>query len=210
MTTAATTSNGMTTSAASASLRTRNPLHASPYRGVCCNLAWLGWRLLRWWGGEVDRLRAQMVLQCCGEFSTAGEPIGRRFGHRPGQHRVQPSQLRAPLLERWRRGHAMFGDHHRGIGIDIWRRSGQQVKSGAGQRVLIGAPVERLTLQLLGRRVGHRAHRHVRLGQPRYVIDAASYSEVGQKNSPRLRIQQDVGRFDIAVQQPPLMRIIQC
>ena len=159
---AATTSNGMTTSAASRAFGRETAARQSLSRRL--REARLG--LAAGAVAVVDVDRTAGSRWCCnarGEFSTAGKPVGRRFGHRPGQHRIQPSQLRATLLERWWRGHAMFGDHHRGIGIDIGRRAGQQVKCGAGQRVLIGAPVERLTLQLLGRRVGHRAHRHVRL-----------------------------------------------
>ena len=114
--------------------------------------------------------------------------------------------------DRGRRGIDVVADHHGGIGIDIRLRAGQQVKRGAGQRILIGAPVDRLTLQLFGRRVGRGAHRHVGRGQPRRIVDAPRDAEIGEKDSARLPVgvaQQDVGRLDIAVQQPSVMRVIQ-
>jgi hypothetical protein len=86
------------------------------------------------------------------------------------------------------------------------------VKCGAGQRILVGTPVDRLAHQLLGRRIGHRAYRHVGPGQPGGVINAPRDAEIGQEDPLRLPIgvgQQDVGRLDIAVQQPAMMRIIQ-
>jgi hypothetical protein len=106
----------------------------------------------------------------------------------------------------------MLGDHRPGIGMDKRWYPGQQMKRGAGQGILIGTPVNRLGLQLLGCRVGHRAHRRVFRSQPRRIIDVPRDAEIGQINSLRLSIrigQQNVGRLDVAVQHAAMMGIVQ-
>ena len=92
------------------------------------------------------------------------------------------------------------------------RRARQQMERGRRQRVLVGPAVQAFTHQLLGRGVGHRAHRHVRCGQTADIVGPACDSEVTQQDSLLTRLgmsEQDVGGFDIAVQQVALMRIIQ-
>ena len=92
------------------------------------------------------------------------------------------------------------------------RRARQQMKRGGRQRVLVGAAVQRLTHQLLGRRVGYRADRHVRGRQAADVVRPAGDPEVRQQDSliTGFRVgEQDVGRLDVAVQQVALVRIVQ-
>lgn len=117
-----------------------------------------------------------------GEVAAVAEPLGRLLGHRRGEHRVQGRQFGAELADRWRRGHHMFGDDGRGAGRLVGLGAGEHMKSRAGQRVLIRAPVDRLAHQLLGSGIGDRADREVRGGQTRGVVDRPGDAEVGQEH----------------------------
>ena len=160
----------------------------------------------------VARVWGEAAAQFSAEVLATREPVRGCLCHRLGEHRIQQRQLWSLLADgRWW-GRNVFGNGDGGGRRVIRFGPGQEVKRRAGQRVLVRAPIDRLPHQLFGRGVRHRAHGHVRGRQPRGVIDAAGDAEVGQINPPRVRIgilQQDVGRFDIAVQQPALMRVVQ-
>jgi hypothetical protein len=85
----------------------------------------------------------------------------------------------------------------------IRRGSGEKVKRSGRQRVLVGAPVDVFTHQLLGRDVGHSADCHVGCSQSADIGRLTRYPEVCQQDSTftvfRLGY-QDVGRFNISVQ----------
>jgi hypothetical protein len=58
----------------------------------------------------------------------------------------------------------------------------------------------------------HGAHGHVGGGQPADVVEVAGDAEVGQQDSTRTRVrggEQDVGRFDVAVQQAALVGVVE-
>ena len=74
---------------------------------------------------------------------------------------------------------------------------------GGGQRVLVGAAVDVLPHQLLGRRVGDGSDGHVGGGQTADVVDGLGDAEVGQQDSPLCVIvdvgEHDFGGLDVAV-----------
>ena len=104
-------------------------------------------------------------------------------------------------------------DHHGGLGISKRRGPGQEVVGGCGQGVLVGAAVDVLAHQLLGGGVVNGADCHVRGGQSADVIDRAGNAEVGQEDSPLVLVvyvgEQDVGGFNVAVQQALFVGIVQ-
>ena len=70
-----------------------------------------------------------------------------------------------------------------GIGMREELRSGEEVIGGRGKGVLIGATIDLLTHQLLGRGVGHGDHCHIGGGKPADVVEVACDPEVGQQDS---------------------------
>ena len=72
-------------------------------------------------------------------------------------------------------------DDGRWVGFREELRSGQEMVGAGRQRVLIGAPVDVCTHQLLRRSIGHRSHRHVGGGQPADVGQLARYPEVANR-----------------------------
>ena len=93
------------------------------------------------------------------------------------------------------------------------RRSREQLVGRRRQRVLIGPAVDVLVgSELLGRRIGNRADRHVRAGERTDLADAAGNTEVRQQDSLVIGVRigdQDVGRFDVAVQQTAGVRVVE-
>jgi len=104
-------------------------------------------------------------------------------------------------------------DHDRRVGVREKLNTRQKVVGGSAQRILICAPVDLLTHQLLGSGVGNRPDRHVGGGEPTNVVHVACNPEVGQQD-PLLVIvviemgEHDVRRFDVAVQQPLLVCVV--
>ena len=66
--------------------------------------------------------------------------------------------------------------------------AGEEMEGGRGQRVLIGATVERVAHQLFGRGVGHRADGHVGGRQTRGVRNHARDPEVREQRAAELRV----------------------
>jgi hypothetical protein len=87
------------------------------------------------------------------------------------------------------------------------------VKRGGRQRVLVGTAVDVGTHQLFRRGVGHRSHRHIGGRQTADIGKLSRDSEVGQQD-PSFTVfwlgEQDIGRFDVAVQQSPLEGVVEC
>lgn len=148
--------------------------------------------------------RIQLLAQLGGKLRAAAKTVGGILGHRLGEHRIQRGQLAAVGTDRGRRGVDVLADHHRRVGITIWRYTGQEVKCSAGQCILVCPAVDRITRQLLGRQVGHGAHGRAGRRQSGRVVDTPRKSEISQKHPPRLPPigcgQQDVCRFDVAVE----------
>ena len=106
----------------------------------------------------------------------------------------------------------VLADHCDRVGVLERRRTGEQMKSRGGQRILVRAAVDVGTRQLLGRRVGHRPHRDIGLGDTADVGEVARYAEVRQQDSafPVLGVgEQDVGGLDVAVQQAAVVCVVE-
>src|SRR6185312_4552249 len=101
--------------------------------------------------------------------------------------------------ERRRGRRQVVGNDDRRIRVLERGGTGQQVKRGASQRVLIGARVDVGALQLLGGAVSGGSHRHVGRGQATDLTHLARDAEIGQQNaSSRVGItEQDVRRLDV-------------
>ena len=113
--------------------------------------------------------------------------------------------------------HRRFGtevvtDHDRRVGVGVGRCAGQQVVGGRGQCVLVGPAVDLLTLELLRGGVADGADRHVRTGEVADPADLTGDPEVDQHDPVVAglgRTEQDVRRFDVTVQQPAAVRVVQ-
>ena len=107
----------------------------------------------------------------------------------------------------------MLADHHGRIRVLERRASGEEVKCGGGQRILIGPAVQRHAHQLFGGGVRHRPDRHVGRGQAAGIVDPAGDPEVSQHDSLIRCVgvgDQHVRGLDVPVQQPALMGVVQC
>ena len=94
--------------------------------------------------------------------------------------------------------------HRDRVGMPIRRCTGEQVKCGGGQGVLVGAAIDVRSDQLLGRGVGNGPDGDVGLGNSADLGELASYSEIRQQDPLFVLLgmgEQDVGGFHIAVQQ---------
>lgn len=121
------------------------------------------------------------------------EAAGRLGCQRSGEQRIQPCQVGTQVAEFGRRG---WGTATRG-------RAGEQDHGGGRQRILVGAPVGLGAGELFGRhKSGRVARRAVGSG----------YAEAFQQDPglalPRIR-HHDVGGFDVAVDEPALMGIVE-
>ena len=106
----------------------------------------------------------------------------------------------------------MIADHHRRVSIGERYGSGEQVKRGGGQRVLVRMTVQRLTGELFGGSVGDRAHRHIGGGQSATVEGITGNTKVGQQDSSiflTLVGEQNVGGFDVAMEQIPFVGVVE-
>ena len=110
-------------------------------------------------------------------------------------------------------GEEVAADHGGGSGLWKRRRPNEKVVGGDGQGVLVGAAVDVLAQQLLGRGVDDGSDRHVRGSQTADVINGSGNAEVSQQDSPLDLVvyvrEKDVGGFDVAVQQTLLVGIVQ-
>ena len=94
--------------------------------------------------------------------------------------------------------------------MPVRRGSAEQVVGGRRERVLVGPAVHRGIGQLLGCRVVDRSHGHVGAGQPAGLVHRPGDPEIRQQDPPpRPAGEQDVGWFDVAVQQPTPVRVVQ-
>jgi hypothetical protein len=87
------------------------------------------------------------------------------------------------------------------------------VVCGRSQRVLVGAAVDRKTLQLLGSRVAYRPTVTFVRVRPRMSVTSRAIPKSANKIR-RLSClglaEQNVGGFDIAVKQSAIMCVVQC
>ena len=107
----------------------------------------------------------------------------------------------------------MLADDDGGVGVLERRRTGEQLKCGGRQRILIGPPLDLSARQLFRCGVGYRANGHVGPSQTAGVVRPAGDPEVRQHNSFMAAVgigDQQVGGLDVAVQQSALVGIVEC
>jgi hypothetical protein len=122
------------------------------------------------------------VQQGIGECLAGGVAGGRRLGQGPGDRLIDARRQARPPGGHPRRRVGQVRVHHRGGFLaPERRRAGQQLERRAGQPVLIGPPVRRPALDLLGRDVVQRAQELARPGQPgRGSQGLLAQPEIGQ------------------------------
>jgi hypothetical protein len=76
----------------------------------------------------------------------------------------------------------VLADQHGGIEVLKWRRTSQQVKSGARQCILVSPAVDSVVHQLLGRGKTCGSDNHLRAGQGVRVAEAPGDAEARQCN----------------------------
>jgi hypothetical protein len=148
-----------------------------------------------------------------GEVAASFKPVGRVLGHGSGQNRVEAGEV-APCVGQcgWV-GVEVMADDDRRVGMRERLRTGEQVVGGRGECVLVGAAVELLSHELFGSRVGNGADGHVCCGESADILCAAGNSEVSQQDSLFGVLagvgEHDVGGFDVAVQQPLFVGVVE-
>ena len=118
---------------------------------------------------------------------------------RRGQRRAEPGEVGRVALEPGERGV--------GVGLAEERHpSGEALVEHEAERVQVGAAVEPLAADLLGRQVLGRAHHHVVAGQVvAGRVEALGDAEVGEQH-PAVGRDQDVAGLDVAVDQAGAVR----
>src|SRR5690348_11849560 len=87
------------------------------------------------------------------------------------------------------------------------------MKRGGGQRILVCAPIGGLTHKLLRGGISNSAQGEICRREAGWVVQWAGDAEVDEVGAPgavAIRLsQQDVGRFDVAVQESVVMGIVE-
>src|SRR5262249_13730577 len=179
---------------------------------VAFRTRWAGRRPARRW---LTRGRGNGGAQGRGELQAGAVAIARRLGQRLGQHWVnRGGQVGAAAGERGRRG----GDlrpHDRHSLVPAERRcAAQHLERGTGERVLVGPPVYRVALDLLGSDVVQRAEELALRGERARRQPVLAQPEVGQVDViglvlPGRSVPQHVGGLDVPVHEAPFVRRVQ-
>ena len=143
--------------------------------------------------------------------ATPREPVLGIFGKGFEEHLVQVFEVGTIVAEPGRIFVQVLADDGDRVGVLERRRTGQQMKSRCGQGVLVCPPVDVGTRQLFRCGVGNRAHGDIGFGDAADVAKVASYTEVRQQDATFALFgvgEQDVGGFDVAVQQPAIVGIV--
>jgi hypothetical protein len=122
---------------------------------------------------------------------------------------VEAGGQRGPHVARARRLLVEVGEEDGELALALERHPpGQRLVEHAGQRVDVGAAIDLLALDLLRRDVGDRAHEGLLSGQA-----ARARGVLGQPEVRQVRVvvaaDQDVGRLDVAVDQPVGMGLVE-
>ena len=150
-----------------------------------------------------------------GELGAGGVPVCGDLGQGLGHDLVHGrGQVGAAAGQRGRRG-GDLGPHDRDrlVPDERWL-AGEHGVCGAGQRVLVSAPIYRPGFDLLGRDVVQGAQELAGRGQRADGQGPLAQPEVGEVRvagvvSPARGIQQDVARLDVPVDQAVRMRRLQ-
>ena len=148
-----------------------------------------------------------------GEIDAFVEPLVRRLRERLGESRPEIGQLGSTGPDRRYIAREVLTDDDRRIGVLKRRSTGQQLKSGRRQCILVGAAVDPVAHELFGRGVRNGSHGHVGSGQIVRVTDAPGDPEVRQHDSLIGGSgvgQQDVGGLDVAVEQSSIVGVVEC
>jgi hypothetical protein len=125
------------------------------------------------------------------ELGAGRISVGRTLRQRPAHHVLEPGRGGRGLFEVGVEDGRLGGTGKGGL-------AGEGFVEEAGERVLIGPPVDVLPLDLLRGDVGGRAQREAGLEAGRLVGEAAGEPEVGQVDVTVV-CDEDVGRLDVAV-----------
>ncbi|OBH03677.1 hypothetical protein A5696_07250 [Mycobacterium sp. E2699] len=120
-------------------------------------------------------------------------------------------QLGTPVGESRRCRIEVLADNSYRIVVLKRRRTGEKVKRGGSQGILVGAAIDLCTHQLFGRGIGKGADGEIGRRKSADVAEWSCNAEVGQQNSSPAVLglgEQDVGRFDIPMQQPALVGVV--
>ena len=158
-----------------------------------------------------EAVLAGVLLQGVRELLRGREPIRRSLGQRLRQRRFDAGRHRLPHHRDPGRGLAPLLRQDRlrrrpGVG----RLTAQHLVQHAAQGVDVGPAVHLIRpARLLGAHVGRRAHRQARLRDPRApgLLDRPGDPEVGHHGVAPF--EQDVLGLDVAVDDPPSVRIVQ-
>ncbi len=115
-------------------------------------------RIALTWGGNPRRLgggrlcwrtgRTELFAEAACEIRATREPVLRSLSERNGQNRVEAAEFGATVGQRrWWHVDVARGDDHR-VGIQEQLRTGQQMKRGSRQGILVGAAIHVLAQQL--------------------------------------------------------------
>ena len=148
-------------------------------------------------------------LQRGGEFLPVREPLVARLGQRARHHgidsgwqfRIESARRRGVL------GHDLLDDGKVAVAVERPLAGEQLVQHDAGRKQ-VGARVDLLALDLLGRHVFERAdHRALGARGVARVLDPR-HAEVGQLDAP-IGFYQQIGRLDVAVHDVLPVRVVQ-
>ncbi len=137
------------------------------------------------------------------ELGAAFEPILAGLRHRPLKDGVDRLRQVRAALARPRSGLLEVREECRHLGALLVRdRPGQAFEHQTREAVLVGAAVQRLASDLLGRHVVDRAH-ELTVGGPLLgrTLGEAEVRQVAMLASP-VAIEQDVARLDVAMDEP--------
>ena len=107
----------------------------------------------------------------------------------------------------------MGADDGDGVGVGEECCASEELVGGGGQGVLVGSAVEGVTGELLGGGVGEGADGEAGGGETGGVVEGPGNAEVGEVDAALAvgvgLTKQDVGGFDVAVQQAVCVGIVQ-
>ena len=137
-----------------------------------------------------------------GEVAGGGVAVVRALGQRGGDHDVERlRRLGHERGDRRRRRLEMGEELGRERVARVRDAAGEGLEEHAAERVDVGAGVDRLLVDLLGRGVVEGADERARLGDLRVGVQELRQPEVGQQRAlaRARRLDQDVGGLDVAV-----------
>ncbi len=146
-------------------------------------------------------LRPECSASRCDQLMTRLVAVVRLLRERFPDHRREPRQSRRLLLE--------VGEHDGGVrAAHVRRPPGDAFVEQTAEGVEVGAAVELLAADLLGRRVVDGAERAGTAGRGRLLAEPPRQAEV-REVAVAAPVDQHVGRLDVPVDEPPLVRRVE-